>query len=95
MALTPDLVARTYRLLADEGPDPDLIYHDDADYDDVVRTMLSSHPINQPCWIFAYGSLIWKPEVPMSKKGAALPAVGIALSAFASAASAPRAANPD
>lgn len=64
MALTPDLVAKAHRVITDEGPDPGLVYHNDADYAAVVADMLSSHEVGRPCWIFAYGSLIWKPEIP-------------------------------
>ena len=64
MALTPELVARVHRDLADEGPDPSLQYHDDADYAAITEAMLSEHPRGSPCWLFAYGSLIWKPEIP-------------------------------
>lgn len=64
MALTPDLVAQIHRPLDDEGPDPGLTYHSDADYAAIVGEMLAKHAAGTPCWIFAYGSLIWKPEIP-------------------------------
>lgn len=64
MALTPALVSQVHRVLADEGPDPGLVYHTDEDYAAIVAEMLSSHEPGQPVWIFAYGSLIWKPEIP-------------------------------
>jgi cation transport protein ChaC len=64
MDLTPELVARVHRALADEGPDPSLHYHDDADYAAITAAMLAEHPRGSPCWLFAYGSLIWKPEIP-------------------------------
>jgi cation transport protein ChaC len=64
MALTADLVAKVHRTLDDEGPDPGLVYHTAEDYAAVVEKMLSSHPTGTPCWLFAYGSLIWKPEIP-------------------------------
>jgi cation transport protein ChaC len=35
---------------------------EDADYDRAVRDLLSSRP-GGPFWLFAYGSLMWKPEV--------------------------------
>lgn len=63
MALTPDLVARVHRVVADPGPDPGVVYHTEEDYDAVVRQLLSVHPPGQDLWLFAYGSLIWKPEV--------------------------------
>jgi glutathione-specific gamma-glutamylcyclotransferase len=63
MALTPDLVARVHRALEDPGPEPGLHYHTDEDYDAAVEDMLASHPRAEDAWLFAYGSLIWKPEV--------------------------------
>lgn len=64
MDLTPELVSRVHRTLADEGPDPALSYHSDADYAAITAEILAGHPPGTPCWLFAYGSLIWKPEVP-------------------------------
>jgi cation transport protein ChaC len=63
MALTSDLVARVHRTIEDPGPDPGLVYHSEADYDDAVRRILATHPAGEDVWLFAYGSLIWKPEV--------------------------------
>src|SRR5919112_1517565 len=63
MALTADLVAQVHRALEDPGPDPALAYHTDEDYDALVRTLLASRPAAPETWLFAYGSLIWRPEV--------------------------------
>ena len=63
MALTPDHVARVHRMLDDPGPEPGLMYHTEQDYDATVEMMLASHPPGRDAWLFAYGSLIWKPEV--------------------------------
>lgn len=63
LSLTPDLVARVHRILQDPGPEPGLVYHVDEDYDRIVGSMLASHVPGQDAWLFAYGSLIWKPEV--------------------------------
>jgi len=63
MELTPDKVALVHRVVADPGPDPALVYHTDADYRAAVEQILASHPNGEDIWIFAYGSLIWKPEV--------------------------------
>jgi len=63
MALTPDLVAQVHRVLEDPGPDPNRVYHSDNDYDAVGQSLLASHPGGPDTWLFAYGSLIWKPEV--------------------------------
>ena len=63
MALTPDLVAQVHRVLDDPGPDPTWMYHADEDYDALVQGLLASHPGGPDTWLFAYGSLIWKPEL--------------------------------
>jgi cation transport protein ChaC len=63
MALTRDLVALVHRVVEDPGPEPGLVYHSEEDYDGIVQAMLASHPAGEDAWLFAYGSLIWKPEV--------------------------------
>jgi cation transport protein ChaC len=63
MALTPDLVARVHRVVEDAGQEPGLSYQTDEDYDAAVGTVLAAHPTGQDTWLFAYGSLIWKPEL--------------------------------
>lgn len=63
MALTPDLVALVHRKLEDPGPEPGLVYHTSDEYDAIVARILDSHPPGEDAWLFAYGSLIWKPEV--------------------------------
>jgi len=63
MALTPDLVARVHRVVEDAGQEPGLNYQTDQDYDAAVETVLASHPAARDTWLFAYGSLIWKPEL--------------------------------
>jgi cation transport protein ChaC len=62
MALTAELVARAKREVPDPGPEPHIVYQTDADYDDAVSRMLATRPAGD-LWLFAYGSLIWKPEV--------------------------------
>jgi cation transport protein ChaC len=63
LALTPELVALTKRAIPDPGLDPALTYFTDADYERIVGEMLAARPKGQPLWLFACGSLIWKPEV--------------------------------
>jgi cation transport protein ChaC len=60
MALTPDLVARAARAVPDSGPLPGSAYLTDADYDALVRGTLAQAP-PEGLWVFAYGSLLWKP----------------------------------
>ena len=61
MALTAELVARVERMERDPGPEPGFTRITEADYDGVVEHLLKQHNPN-PLWLFAYGSLIWKPE---------------------------------
>ena len=63
MSLTPELVALCHRAMDDPGPNRRLAYLDDADYAAMVDTMLAGRPTGEPLWLFAYGSLIWKPEI--------------------------------
>lgn len=63
MSLTPELVARVHRNVADTGQEPGFSYQADADYDHHVEQILSTHASGEDAWLFAYGSLIWKPEV--------------------------------
>ena len=65
MALTPAHVAFVHRDIPDTGPPPGMVLQTDADYADWVQRILSSHPApDRPTTLFAYGSLIWKPELP-------------------------------
>lgn len=61
MRLTRELVSRVARHVEDPGPIPGRVYATDADYGAASRTLLSGRPANGEVWVFAYGSLIWKP----------------------------------
>jgi cation transport protein ChaC len=63
MSLTPAHVSRAHRTVVDSGPDANIVYHSDTDYEAIVKETLASLPMNGEIWLFAYGSLIWKPEV--------------------------------
>jgi glutathione-specific gamma-glutamylcyclotransferase len=63
MALTQDHVARVHRAMEDPGLDPRYRYHSDADYAAVVDELMAQRPPSDEFWLFASGSLIWKPEV--------------------------------
>ncbi len=64
MSLTPEHIARVHHIVEDEGPAPGAKLHADADYDAWVERMVRSHPEpSAPTRVFAYGSLIWKPEI--------------------------------
>lgn len=62
MTLTAELVARCERPEPDPGPEPGYRHFDDADYEAVADRLLVQAPAG-PLWVFAYGSLIWKPAI--------------------------------
>ncbi len=60
MALTAELVARCDRIEPDPGPEPGYSGFNEEEYDAVASALLERKPPGA-LWIFAYGSLIWKP----------------------------------
>jgi len=61
MRLTHQLVSRVAGPTPDPGPVPGRMYATDADYRAAQRELLAARPANGEVWVFAYGSLIWKP----------------------------------
>jgi len=61
MKLTSELVARVHRAIPDTGHSPGFVHLSEEDYDRVTDEILSDHPPNDDLWIFAYGSLMWRP----------------------------------
>jgi cation transport protein ChaC len=59
--LTPDLVARVHREVPDSGPLPDIAHLTEADYDALVEEVLAGAPRRDELFLFACGSLIWRP----------------------------------
>ena len=62
IALTADLVARCERPEHDPGPDPGRRYFTEAEYETAAASLIERAPPG-PLWVFAYGSLIWKPAI--------------------------------
>ncbi|WP_198671152.1 gamma-glutamylcyclotransferase [Oceanibium sediminis] len=64
LSLTADHVARVHKDIKDTGQPPGLMPQTDADYAEWVARVLASHPApDRPTQLFAYGSLIWRPEI--------------------------------
>jgi cation transport protein ChaC len=61
LSLTAELVARVERKEPDPGPLPGRIYLTESDFDAVTDRLLAESG-GGSFWVFAYGSLIWKPE---------------------------------
>ena len=62
MTLTEELVARCERHEPDPGLQPGSRYFTDAEYEAAAATLIEQAPLG-PLWVFAYGSLIWKPAI--------------------------------
>lgn len=64
LSLTPGHIARVHRVVEDTGPPAGVLQQTDADYAEWVAKIAGSHPDrDRPTQLFAYGSLIWKPEI--------------------------------
>lgn len=59
--LTEELVALVERMEPDSGADDGLTPMSDADFEEAAQALLAEKGA-EPFWVFAYGSLIWKPE---------------------------------
>ena len=62
LLLTDELVAHVHRFEPDPGVQPGSVPLTEEDYEAVLDGLLSERRPG-PFWLFAYGSLIWKPEV--------------------------------
>ncbi len=64
LSLTAAHVARVHRVVEDAGPPPGQQSQSDQDYAKWVAQMIAAHPApDEPTRLFAYGSLIWRPEI--------------------------------
>jgi len=66
MRLTRDLIARIPR--NDHDPGPTHLYLTDAERAESLAATMADCRARQPVWIFAYGSLIWKPEFSFAER---------------------------
>ena len=71
--LTADLVALCERPEIDPGPPPWQIEYSDSEYDKLATDLLLRYG-HEPVWVFAYGSLLWKPACAVieARRGKAL-----------------------
>jgi cation transport protein ChaC len=60
MALTPDLVSRAFRVEPEIPPEAHFTPLGDDAFAELADGLLDG-PRSAPVWVFAYGSLIWKP----------------------------------
>jgi cation transport protein ChaC len=69
LVLTPELVARVERKLAEDHlpADPDRVPMTDADYAEAIASIIAQHEPG-PIWVFAYGSLLWNPGFSLSER---------------------------
>lgn len=58
--LTSELVARSFRVVEEEGPEPDWTPISPEQLDELVQRV-EKQAGEQEIWIFAYGSLMWNP----------------------------------
>ncbi len=67
MSLTAGLVALCHLEIPEPPRDPDTVRFTDADYDCAATEVLSELG-DGPIWVFAYGSLIWKPAADIAEQ---------------------------
>lgn len=64
LSLTPAHIKLVHREIEDQGQPPGLQAQTDEDYADWVSRIIAAHPApDRPTQLFAYGSLIWRPEI--------------------------------
>ena len=61
LRLTQELVDRVARVEPDEGYEAHIEVFSETDYDEHLAEFLTPLAPGDPVWVFAYGSLMWKP----------------------------------
>ncbi|WP_309663752.1 gamma-glutamylcyclotransferase [Tabrizicola sp.] len=75
LALTEAHLTKVHRSVEDAGPSPGVELFSEAEYEVWVQRMLAANPAPEAgVRLFAYGSLIWKPEIAQTAER-----VGVAL----------------
>jgi cation transport protein ChaC len=72
MKLTAELVARVHRSIPDTGPSPGFVHMEEEDYERLTNEILKDHSCHDDLWIFAYGSLMWRPACEIDDQEMAL-----------------------
>ena len=72
LALTPALVAKVHRHVPDPGEDVDYVPASDAELATRLEELLAPDHAQGDIWLFAFGSLIWKPACPTVEQHPAL-----------------------
>ncbi len=67
LALTSALVAKVTQPMPDPGLDPALTYNTEEDYEQHCDYLLARHEPGADMWVFACGSLIWRPACPVAE----------------------------
>ena len=64
LTLNKGHIERVHRAIEDRGVEPGADLHTDDDYAGWVERIVNEHPApSSPTRLFAYGSLIWRPEI--------------------------------
>ena len=71
MALTADLLASVPHVLDDQAPLSAAAEMTDWDYECLVQSTIAERP-SEALWVFAYGSLLWKPACEFAETRAAV-----------------------
>lgn len=72
LTLTPQLVAKVHRQVPDPGADVDFVYASDQQIAQTRDELLARVAPDEDIWLFAFGSLIWRPECPTVEQRPAL-----------------------